>query len=72
MTALENHLLSALERLQDESQKQHNSYLQSVAELQERYNEIKNDYSDFLTRVNDLTTQLETLNKSLEQSNRSS
>ena len=66
MTALENHLLSALERLQDESQKQHNSYLQSVAELQEMYNEIKNEYSDFLTSVNDLTTQLETLNKSLK------
>ena len=66
MTALENHLLSALERLQDESQKQHNSYLQSVAELQEMYVEIKNEYSDFLTSVNDLTTQLETLNKSLK------
>ena len=66
MTALENHLLSALERLQDESQKQHNSYLQSVAELQEMYNEIKNEYSDFLTSVNDLTTQLETLNESLK------
>ncbi len=66
MTALENHLLSALERLQDESQKQHNSYLQSVAELQEMYNEIKNEYSDFLTSVNDLTTQLETLNNSLK------
>ena len=66
MTALENHLLSALERLQDESQKQHNSYLQSVAELQEMYNEIKNEYSDFLTRANDLTTQLETLNKLLK------
>ena len=66
MTALENHLLSALGRLQDESQKQHNSYLQSVAELQEMYNEIKNEYSDFLTSVNDLTTQLETLNKSLK------
>ena len=66
MTALENHLLSALERLQDESQKQHNSYLQSVAELQEMYNEIKNEYSGFLTSVNDLTTQLETLNKSLK------
>ena len=66
MTALENHLLSALERLQDESQKQHNSYLQSVAELQEMYNEIKNEYSDFLTSVNDLTTQLETLNKLLK------
>ena len=66
MTALENHLLSALERLQDESQKQHNLYLQSVAELQEMYDDIKNEYSDFVTRVNDLTAQLETLNKSLK------
>ena len=66
MTALEHHLLSALERLQDESQKQHNSYLQSVAELQEMYDDIKNEYSDFVTRVNDLTAQLETLNKSLK------
>ena len=67
MTALENHLLSALERLQDESQKQHNSYLQSVAELQRDVQRDKKRIQrlfDKRQRFNNRS--LETLNKLLK------
>ena len=58
MTELETHLLNALQKLQEESSKQHNAYMKSANELRTMFADTEKRNDEIEALLQDLTEQL--------------